>query len=88
MGTRESGGDCSMVVAVWPRDGEYASQATVTLTLQDAMLNVSLLVVSQWGNTVPLDASATSVTFALDRGVNYVCLRDDGQVADQVVTAK
>ena len=84
---RESGVECSMVVAVWPRDGEFASQVTVTVTLQDVTSNVSLSVLSQWGNTVPLDASATSATFALDRGVNYLCLRDDWPAADQVAAA-
>ena len=85
---RGSGINCSMVVAVWPRDAEYASPTNVTLVLQAVTSNVSLSVFSQWGNTVPLDRpSATSVTFSFDRAVNYVCLHDGSVAADQVAAA-
>ena len=85
---RGSGINCSVVVAVWPRDAEYAGPTNVTLVLQAVTPNVRLSVFSQWGNTVPLDhPSAISVTFALDRAVNYVCLHDGSVAADKVVSA-
>jgi len=84
---RELGADCSMVVAVWPRDAEYASSTVVEVVLQAVMSNVSLSVFSQCGNTVLLGQSASRVTFALDRAVNYVCLHDGSAAADQVATA-
>ena len=68
------GDGCSLVVAVWPRDARFATAMPVTVASQDPS---QLSIISQWGNTVPLEASSSGATFQLDRAVNFICLRGD-----------